>query len=461
MGIMGLFAALFLILFAGFIVTIFYKDRLVMQLACAYPLGVGFVTLQLFFYSVFSIPFKLPLIFLPWFLVGLFLILIKFKQISFAGFNTKNMVERYTLFEKMLLFIIFFQISFALINSIILPIKGFDTWVIWFLKGKAFYMDGGVKYDFFLKELYSNGNASYQYPLLAPLLVTLGYLALGYVDDQLVKIFFSLYYVSLLFIFYYFLLSITSREISLLLTAMLATVPRVMQQAGIDGVGYADLPLSVYFLIGVGFGYRYIVNADKKALLLAVISFSIAAWTKNEGLTMLVAAIIILSFHIFYKDKTIGIKTFFGILVITLFIALPWQLYKYTLPELSATMVSDLSFKTFISNIGRVPFILQVILPKLFTANKYHITWGLYVLITIVSLRKLKSAGYLYIQTLMWFQSACYIFVYVLTPFELKGHIATSIDRLTIHLLPIGYLCVGVLWADFTGRLQRYIVKQK
>ena len=80
-------------------------------------------------------------------------------------------------------------------------------------------------------------------------------------------------------------------------------------------------------------------------------------------------------------------------MVIAVVFVLPWQLYVLMLPKLSFTMVSELSVATVLSNMERLPFIFKVILPKLFTANKYHIAWALYVVLTAWGFRSFCEAG--------------------------------------------------------------------
>lgn len=451
MGTPGLFAVLLLVMLSGYAVTGFHGLEPGLRLSIAYPLGLGFISLQMFFYSILSIPFGLFVISAPWVLIGLILALRGLKKIKARPAAEDHAKVPIRPLEWALVAVIVLQASFALLNSIAMPIEGYDTWVIWFLKGKAFFIDRGVGRSFFLNAVYSNGNpGAYEYPLMVPLAVTLGYLGIGGADDQTVKILFSLYYISLLGFFYLFLRSIAGRESSLVSTAMLSTVPRIMEQAGLTGVGYADLPLSVYFLGGAAFGYRYIAGMDIKDLALSAIFLGIGAWTKNEGLTFACAGMSLLFaaatiFHGAKAFKQIALALFLAALF-----SLPWQIYKGTLPGLSVTMVSDLSFKTVCANIVRLPFIFKAILPKLFTANKYHLTWALYLTGVFVSWRRLlRHPNFLYLHALILIQFAFYIFVYMITTFELVAHIDTSFDRLTIHLLPVAFLCIGISWSDF------------
>ncbi|MBI5561736.1 MAG: hypothetical protein HY894_02615 [Deltaproteobacteria bacterium] len=452
MGVAGLIGVVMLAVIAGFIFTRPYGWAAPARLAFSYVAGLGLITLQMFFYSLLSIRYGMAVIALPW-AVALIASAYLFKR---RGYSAQDGIATefagLSAVEWAATAIIAAQAVFAVVNSVMLPIKGFDAWVIWLLKGQAFYIDKGVSYAFFLNGVYSNGNLSYQYPLSIPLAATLGYLGMGQVDDQAVKLLFSLYFVALIPAAYYFLRGITSREGSLILLAMLVTVPRMMQQAGLDGVGYADLPLSVYFLGAGGFGYRYIQGRDKMDFLAAIFFMSLGAWVKNEGLTLLASGACLLSAYAIYADKRKGAGLAIIAAAIILVIVLPWQLYKSALPEISGTMMSGLSAGSMLRNASRLPVIWKTIGPKLFTANKYHLTWPLYILSAVVSRKRFKELPYLFLNAIIILQFAVYIFVYMITAFDMVPQIDTSFDRLTIHLIPLVYLSIGAAWTDLFGR---------
>lgn len=457
MGTLGLFLAIALVSVAGMTIGSLFSLSFRERLLFAWPIGAGALTLKMFFYSLASIPFSPAVIGAPWIVLVAALIVRRIGRFfsgaargsawSFTFSTTSSSNYPLKPLETALVLVIVFQVVFSLVNLVALPIQGYDTWVIWFLKARAFFIDGGVSAAFLSDPVYSNANpGAYEYPLLVPLLVSAGYVFTGYVDDALVKIFFWFYYLNLLGVFYYFVRPFSTRLVALMLTAMLSTVPRVMEQAAFGGAGYADLPLAVYFLAATGFGFRFFQEGKKGDFLLSALFLSIGAWTKSEGITFLAAVLIIISVYAIYTRRREGIKIAVPAVVIAMVFVLPWQLYVHTLPKLSFTMVSELSVSTIMSNMGRLPFILKVIVPRLFTANKYHISWALYAVLTAWGFRSFMRREYAFLQAALWIQLSFYIFVYVITPFDLKPHIETSFDRLTIHLLPIAFLCMAVCW---------------
>lgn len=455
MGIAGLFGVILLAVLAGYIFMRPSVCTTAARLSLSYIAGLGVVTLQMFFYSVASVPFNIYAITLPWLAAGVVLLFL-LKRGSIAAQRTyPGNYGRPTPLEWLATAVILFQAVFTVVNSVLLPIKGFDAWVIWFIKGQAFYHDKAVTYGFFLNDVYSNGNLSYAYPLSIPLTVTLGYLGMGRIDDQAVKLLFSLHFIALIPVVYYFLRTTTSREGALVLTAMLLTVPRMMQQAGLDGVGYGDLPLAGYFLAAGGFGCRYIQDREGRDFLLAIFFMSIGAWVKNEGIAFLAIGGGLLTVYALGADRRSRFKLAVMAVAIAAVIVLPWRIYLSLLPKISSTMVSEFSVGSIISSASRLPVIFKIIMPKLFTANKYHLTWPLYIAAAVVSWRRFKQMPYLFLHALILIQFASYIFVYMITPFDMEPQINSSFDRLTIHLIPLVYLTIGAAWTDLFGGAEK------
>lgn len=447
-GITGLFFVILLIMLSGFIVTGFGRFTFAVRSAVSYPAGLGVLTLQMFFYSLAGAHFSFLSIAAPWVIIAVVIAVLRPSWFAFDGFF-RDFKTRLKPLEVACLALIAFQIIFALVNSVSLPIKGFDTWVIWFLKGKAFYVDKTVSYDFFLNGVYSNGNLSYQYPLSIPLTVTLGYLGVGRVDDQLVKLLFSLHFVSLCAVLYHFMRSAASREASLVLLSLFVTVPRIMQQAGLDGVGYADLPLSLYFVCAAGFALAFIRGGEGKDFVFASFFLAMGAWVKNEGVTFMAGGFILLAAYAVYKLRRAAAWPVIAGLFVMFVIAGPWLIYMALMPAVSETMTSALSLHTLFANAGRLPVIIKRVLPKLFTANKYHLSWALYSSGLLFSYKRFKSPDFLYLNAVLFMQMCFYVLVYVVTTMDMTAQIDTSFDRLTIHLLPLAFLSIAGAWSAF------------
>ncbi|TAN62051.1 hypothetical protein EPN18_05470 [bacterium] len=447
-GVIGLITVILLVLLAGFIVTGFYRLTLIVRLALSYPLGLGLVTLQMFFYSLVGLHFAIALVAAPWVVTGVVLVVLKPVWFSVDGF-CKDFKTRLNPLEVACLALLIFQAVFALVNSTAMPIKGYDTWVIWFMKGKVFYYDKIVSPAFFPNDVYSNGNLSYDYPLSVPLTVALGYLGIGGVDDQLAKLFFSLYFVSLLIMLYNCMRRYASREGSLILLAFFATLPRVMQQGGLDGVGYADLPLAGYFICATGFILSYIRSGAIKDFIFASLFLALGAWVKNEGIVFMATGFIMLTAIAVYKDRSGYYKpVLWGAFIMAALIG-PWLIFRAQLPPVTETMTSGLSFSSLIAGFGKLPFIIKRILPKLFTADKYHITWALYSATLLYSIGRFKRLDFICLSVLIFAQMGVYIFVYMITTMDMQSQIDTSFDRLTIHILPLVFLCVALAWAKW------------
>ena len=143
-------------------------------------LGMGLVSLQMFLYSLVSIPYSVFSISIPWISLAIISLASPERRRVLLGsgapFSETKPVEPGWLFWLILLVIIS-QVFFAFFSSMLMPISGWDAWGIWFLKANAFFVDGGVESSFLLDSTYTRSHQDY--PLLLPLSITWLYICMG------------------------------------------------------------------------------------------------------------------------------------------------------------------------------------------------------------------------------------------------------------------------------------------
>jgi hypothetical protein len=155
-----------------------------------------------------------------------------------------------------------------------------DAIAIWSVKGYGIALNQSV---FAAREW---GGHGLDYPLNLPILISLFQLAGG---DSLPasKAIFPLFYASALFAVYGFLRGRgVGREISLLGTLLLASLPLLFSEST---SGYANAPFTVYLLLG---GLSLLLTARTSArgdYLVAGSMLGLASWTRVEGILYAVA----------------------------------------------------------------------------------------------------------------------------------------------------------------------------
>ncbi|RZK38566.1 MAG: hypothetical protein EOO61_07865 [Hymenobacter sp.] len=205
---------------------------------------------------------------------------------------------------------------------------------------------------------------------------------------------------------------------------------------------YADVPLS-FFILSVTVLLTFAEQSDegsKSLYMLAGIMGGLAAWTKNEGLLFVVAAVssrmIVVAYMGGWKKEGKRINYFIVGLVPVLFVLIYFKLHfapvndlvggqslstfqKLTSPHrylqvIHGFMIKSMSFGRWIGS----PAILLIVYALLFGAHSGHAKSGIANALAIA----ITLLGY--------------SFVYIVTPYDLTWHINTSIDRLLFQLFP-------------------------
>lgn len=418
--------------------------------ALSFMLGLGVISLQLFLYSLSGVPFGFIQVALPWLIVLPALFIRQFgKGPVILAF--KFGLSRPGLFEAALISMILVQVVYVFAFIFTLPITRWDAFLIWFLKAKAFYLDGGVNSAFFF-----NGSFAYShhdYPLLLPLSITWIYTALGGADDTLAKVIYPLAYLSLLSIFHFTLKDFASKRAALLFTALLSLTPIVLvHSAGFllkigplnsgDFVGYADIILSVYFLGAGSFLYLYSLKGDKRYLVLSALFLAMGAWTKNEGLPFAGLGFLAIAVNTAGGDRKWALRAL-AFAIIAAF-NLPWAVYKKAY-GLHSEYTGNITAAVIGANLGRLKLIFGRSAEYLFlTPSLFSFAWYAYFASLTVNLRANMKKPLATLNALVLLQFSTYVFVYVITPLDLEWHLGTSLERLLLHLLPLSMLIAAV-----------------
>ncbi len=426
-------------------------------IALSYLIGLGTVSAQMFLYSLAGIGFSVLSVSVPWAVlfcaVGV--------RLGFASVSPQRKAARPGALEIVLLALIASQAAYVLFYSQLLPIMGWDAWAIWHLKARAFFFDGAVTGGFLTDPTYHFSHPDY--PLLVPLAATWVYTAAGAVDEVAARMLHPLLLLALLGSFHVLTSKASSPRHALVFTALLATTPIVILHSGGvfgqfghltggDYVGYADLALSACFLVSGSAMFLYAAGADRSLLLLAILFAALGAWTKNEGLPFALMIFLMAGFH---APRRLMTRPALGaIVVVTAVFVLPWTLFKSGL-GLGGDFPLGPSIDALSSNLERVPIIFNAMARGLFGfTDLFGLTWLLYLVSIAANAKGFVTRSCLSVNLLIVGQLGCYALVFVVTPHDVNWHLATALERLVLHLLPLALFATAVNSAAFlTARL--------
>ena len=279
-----------------------------------------------------------------------------------------------------------------------------DYWAIWGLKGRAFFESGGVDWTFLRAPW--NDFAHPDYPLLVPLNYSFVAALGGEWNDRWLGLLMVAFAASLWLV----VRQVAARELPPLAASAIGFA--VAALASSQYVGLAEVPLIAFATAGL------VLARDRESWVPSAILLGLAANTKNEGLTLAVAAVLL-------RRR----------LWPALLIAAPWQLAR-VLTDLPSDLAAG-------SPLGRIARAWPVDL--LFTTLDKPLCWAAILLALPLAARRER-----FLLGVAATQLAFFLAAYAVTPNDLGWHIATSWDRLSRQLIvPASYAALVALASRF------------
>lgn len=313
------------------------KAGVLERIALAYPLGIGLLTLQMFFLGMANIPLRLSTV-VPLLLLEIVLLA------AWGGGRRKYLLARTCRTFKgessapeclparaaMLLFTVWIWLKFAsvFLETYLRPIYAFDSFTNWSARAKVFYYSNSLllnssAYDFFGKGInHSSGN----YPPYNPLVQVWLAQWLGNFDEVLVKFWSPFFLLAAAYYLYRIAMRETTRLVALSVVVMFISSPLLSLHATET---FGDLPLGVYILFAQ-YATLQCMRGEIDYLPLAGLYSVMAVFTKEEGLFIAVPIFLTCCYLVRIACRS-GKLTFRGgllSLLLPYMLILPWVVFK-------------------------------------------------------------------------------------------------------------------------------------
>lgn len=293
-----------------------------------------------------------------------------------------------------------------------------DFWAIWGLKARVFFERGG--FDWAFLEHPFNAFAHPDYPPLLPLNYVFIALQAGEWNDRWMGIVTTFFAAALVLI----VRDLFARELPRHLAA-LATLP-VAAIAGSPWIGMAEAPM-------IAFGSAGLLLLRRGAMLPAAVLLGLAAFTKNEGLTLIVAAAVALIVTSRARDV--------WRLWPAAAIAVPWLFLRAM-----HSLRGDLSLASF--DLGHAPPMLRAIVEH---PPDRPLLWVGIAAALIVFVRELRRERFLL--TAAGLQLLAYLGAYLVTPYDVRWHVRYSWPRIVDHVaVPLVFVALTLAGAWLRDR---------
>lgn len=405
------------------------------KIALSYAFGLAAVSIEMAILSSVGIKFSIFSILVWWLPVFLtaFILAVSIDRLSGAE-NTIRDKSNLSFLEKFCIFGISFEVFYAFFRALIKPLESYDSIAIYALKSKIFYLANIIPHNFFtdLKSFVPH----IEYPLLIPLSETYFYTFLGSLNDQLVKVIFPLYYISILAVFYSILRRFLGRKYSLLFTFLLATVPQFKDYATI---GYTDLPLAFYYSVSALYLFLWMKEKETLYLILSFLTSIFSVWTKTEGLMLTGINLMVVVIYILLEGRVQFRQAFyyllFSLVSISAYIFIRKTLGLGLHGDVTQRGPSDLA--RILLNIKNVPSILYEYQIQFFGPKKWNIVWIIFLFTFVANFKNSFSRGIRFITVTLIFIFLGYTSIYIMLSKSITWYLSTTASRFFIHFLPL------------------------
>lgn len=310
---------------------------------------------------------------------------------------------------------------------------GFDAWMIYNRAARFIYRDTANWRATVSPELYSGSHADY--PLLLPSNVAWAWASLGAENVRVPLVQSGLYLFGSIGLLFIGVAQVKSFGQASLGTIILMSLSGFIR----DGSSQtADIPLAFYILASIVLLYLAIQRNNKSLFALSGFMAGLAGWVKNEGLLLIVISLAVL---FFFCVKQKSMPSFLQFATGLLFPALVIAYFKIALAPPSDLFVGDLS-----KNLAKVidPTRYYLILKFLFNEILYYGEWPFSLPLSLLvygfvfgfHFPKDYRKAFGVVIAIIGMQLAGYMGIYLITPYDLKWHLSTSLGRTTLQVFP-------------------------
>lgn len=277
------------------------KHNIPGRLGLSYLLGIGLFTLLM--YGANLLGFKLTFGNITLLLLAFSIPLVFFQRTKLKIFVQEIIASihnsQLSFVEKILLWGSAFFVISNFFNTFYWPVYIWDALTLYDFRALVFAQTGFIK-----SALIALGGGYYfGYPLLTSLSHTIVYLTGGNNPQFL----YSLFYLSIVLVFFGLLREFLTRNLSLLYTFMLMTIPQIFNQSV---VAYTNVPYLAYLSLGAIYFYVWDKKRTTGYLVLSAMLVGLSTWARSsEPFWLAVFGIVFLT--ALYRRKILDVIFFF------------------------------------------------------------------------------------------------------------------------------------------------------
>jgi len=318
---------------------------------------------------------------------------------------------------------------------------GWDGLLVWEIKARYAFLDSGVLPEAY----YSSAGRAFshpEYPLAIPFTELWLYLWMGAPHQFWIKTIFPLFYIAGALLVALFVTRLSGKPwLGLLAALLIPFVPFVTASPGGVIVGYSDIPLSVFYLTALGYLLCSLERNSPSALIAYASILTLIPWIKSEGIILwsLLAAM-----GLIVGLRQHRLRPFLVAILPGLFLITGWRVYLKAMHVVTASDFARPTFQLLRENLTRLGAIAGTAFAEITETSHWSIFW-LLVLVAIIYLLIARQL----LRLLLAISVLGPIILYSLTYFfsawpSYTAHMTSSLPRLLLHVMPAGWLAIGL-----------------
>src|SRR6266576_5881490 len=249
---------------------------------------------------------------------------------------------------------------------------GWDGLLNWEIKARYAFANGGVMPAAYFQDA-GRAFSHPEYPLAIPFTELWLYFWLGEADQFCAKTIFPIFYVVGIFLLIALGKRLAGREwIGLLVAPFLFFVPQITVEVGSAIAGYADFPLSVFYLATIGCLFCAAEQGNAAFFRLYAACLALLPWVKRDGVILWTVAA---ACGVFVILRTKRSPLFFLGFLPGLLVICGWHFYLRTMHALRPADFLPVNLETLGSHLYRIPPLLSAFLAEFYNLPTWSLFW--------------------------------------------------------------------------------------
>ncbi len=436
MNALGLFGAFGTLFAAGYgllalLVRRSLRLSLVEQIAFSWLFGTGAVSLLLWTFGFFAHGLLLQGLVS---IVCIFLGVVGWKLKTPSQIRTKP-----SWCEVALIAVIAIEIAIVFYLSFVHTL-GWDGLLNWEIKARYAFANGGVLPAAYFSD---NGRAFShpEYPLAIPFTELWLYLWLGESNQFFAKTIFPTFYAAGTFLVAAFTARVGGRIwLGLLMAALLFFVPQITVEVGCASAGYADFPLSVFYLAATGCLFSASEQGNNVFFRLYAACLALLPWVKRDGLILWAVAA---ACGVFVILRTRKFPSSFLAFLPGIVIICAWRLYLNATHALQAADFLPFNLETFRTHLDRALPLLSALLAEFHSLPTWSLFWFIVAVAFLYSLPRMHDTSVLILLVALIAPIVLFLSLYLFSSWpNYLDHVGLSLSRLLMQVAPVGFLLI-------------------